>query len=288
MISFGKVSTAMVTPFDSSGNIDFQKTTALVEYLIHNGSDSLVVAGTTGESPTLSSEEKIALIKHTAEIVKGRIPVIAGTGSNNTLASIDLTKKAEKAGADAIMLVAPYYNKPSQEGMYQHFKAIAEATSLPVMIYNVPGRTAVSIAPETVIRLAEISNIAAVKDASGNLEAISEIIENTPEDFQVYCGDDSLTLPVLAIGGTGIVSVASHLIGNEMQDMIQSFFIGDVKAAAASHRKLLPLMKQLFAAPSPAPVKTGLQIKGLDVGPVRLPLLPLTEIERQELTRLLK
>lgn len=288
MISFGKVSTAMVTPFDSSGNIDFQKTTALVEYLIHNGSDSLVVAGTTGESPTLSSEEKIALIKHTAEIVKGRIPVIAGTGSNNTLASIELTKKAEKAGADAIMLVAPYYNKPSQEGMYQHFKAIAEATSLPVMIYNVPGRTAVSIAPETVIRLAEISNIAAVKEASGNLEAISEIIENTPEDFQVYCGDDSLTLPVLAIGGTGIVSVASHLIGNEMQDMIQSFFIGDVKAAAASHRKLLPLMKQLFAAPSPAPVKTGLQIKGLDVGPVRLPLLPLTEIERQELTRLLK
>lgn len=286
-MSFGKVSTAMVTPFDKNGNIDFDKTSTLVEYLIQHGSDSLVVAGTTGESPTLSSEEKIALIKHVASEVNGRIPVIAGTGSNNTQASIELTIKAEQAGADAIMLVVPYYNKPSQEGIYQHFKSIAEKTSLPVMIYNVPGRTVASMSPETVIRLSEIPNIIAVKEASGNLDAIAEIIEKTPEGFAVYCGDDSLTLPVLSIGGTGIVSVASHVIGNDMQDMIQSFVMGDVRKAAAIHRKLLPIMNQLFAAPSPSPVKTALQIKGLDVGSVRLPLLPLTEKERNELSALI-
>ncbi|MFY4773940.1 4-hydroxy-tetrahydrodipicolinate synthase [Metabacillus sp. RGM 3146] len=286
-MSFGKVSTAMVTPFDKNGNIDFDKTSTLVEYLIQHGSDSLVVAGTTGESPTLSSEEKIALIKQVVSVVNGRIPVIAGTGSNNTQASIELTIKAEQAGADAIMLVVPYYNKPSQEGIYQHFKAIAEKTSLPVMVYNVPGRTAASMSPETVIRLSEIPNITAVKEASGNLDAIAEIIEKTPDSFLVYSGDDSLTLPVLSIGGTGIISVASHIIGNEMQDMIQTFVLGDVRKAAAIHRKLLPVMNQLFTAPSPSPVKTALQIKGLDVGSVRLPLLPLTEKERTELTALI-
>ncbi|MGM0919655.1 MAG: 4-hydroxy-tetrahydrodipicolinate synthase [Bacillota bacterium] len=287
MIDFGKISTAMVTPFDKNGNIDFAKTSQLVNFLIKNGSDSLVVAGTTGESPTLTSEEKIALFKHVVSEVNGRVPVIAGTGSNNTKASIGLTKKAEAAGVDAVMLVAPYYNKPNQEGLYMHFKTIAEATELPVMIYNVPGRTAVSISPDTIARLAELPNVVAVKEASGDLDAMSEIISKTPEDFALYSGDDGLTLPVLSIGGAGIVSVASHVIGNEMQEMITAFNAGENVRAGAIHRQLLPIMKQLFKAPNPAPVKTALQLKGLDVGPVRLPLVSLTETERNELTKVI-
>ncbi|NNU82636.1 4-hydroxy-tetrahydrodipicolinate synthase [Geobacillus sp. BMUD] len=287
MVQFGNIITAMVTPFDRKGNLDLAKTTELVNYLLDNGTDALVVAGTTGESPTLTTEEKIALFRHVVSVVNGRVPVIAGTGTNDTRASIELTKKAEEAGVDAVMLVAPYYNKPNQEGLYQHFKAIAESTSLPVMLYNVPGRTSVSLAPETVIRLSEVSNIVAVKEASGNLDAMAEIIERTPDDFLLYSGDDSLTLPVLAIGGAGVVSVASHIIGNEMQEMIRSFLAGDHQKAAALHRKWVPLMKGLFAAPSPVPVKTALQLRGLDVGSVRLPLVPLTEQERKDLSRLL-
>ncbi|MED5043039.1 4-hydroxy-tetrahydrodipicolinate synthase, partial [Geobacillus stearothermophilus] len=248
MVQFGNVVTAMVTPFDRKGNLDLAKTTELVNYLLDNGTDALVVAGTTGESPTLTTEEKVALFRHVVSVVNGRVPVIAGTGTNNTRASIELTKRAEEAGVDAVMLVAPYYNKPNQEGLYQHFKAIAESTPLPVMLYNVPGRTSVNLAPETVIRLAAIPNIVAVKEAGGNLEAMAEIIERTPDDFQLYSGDDSLTLPVLAIGGAGVVSVASHIIGNEMQQMIRAFQAGDHQAAAALHRKWLPLMKGLFAA----------------------------------------
>ncbi|HWO96894.1 MAG TPA: 4-hydroxy-tetrahydrodipicolinate synthase [Bacillus sp. (in: firmicutes)] len=288
MINFGKVSTAMVTPFDHKGNIDFAKTTKLVNYLIENGTDSLVVAGTTGESPTLSTEEKLALFRHVVEAADGRVPVVAGTGSNNTRSSIELTEKAEETGVDAIMLVAPYYNKPNQEGLYQHFKAVAESTSLPVMLYNVPGRAVTKIAAETIIRLSKLPNVVAVKEASGDLDAMTEIIANTDETFALYSGDDALALPVLAIGGAGIVSVASHIIGNEMQDMIAKFEKGDIAQAAKAHQKLLPIMNAMFAAPSPTPVKTALQLKGLDVGPVRLPLVPLTEQERAALTNVLQ
>ncbi|MGM0835511.1 MAG: 4-hydroxy-tetrahydrodipicolinate synthase [Bacillota bacterium] len=288
MINFGKVSTAMVTPFDNNGNIDFEKTTLLVNYLIKNGTDSLVVAGTTGESPTLSTEEKLALFSHIVEVTAGRIPVIAGTGSNNTRASIDLSKKAEEVGVDAIMLVAPYYNKPSQEGLYQHFKAIAAETSLPVMLYNIPGRSVVNMSVDTIVRLAEIENIVAVKEASGNLDAMTEIIANTPDEFLLYSGDDGLTLPVLSIGGNGVVSVASHVMGNDMQEMVQAFEAGEHAVAAKIHQTLLPVMKGLFSAPSPTPVKTALQLKGLDVGGVRLPLVPLSQEERETLTALLK
>ncbi|MEK5324609.1 4-hydroxy-tetrahydrodipicolinate synthase [Aeribacillus sp. FSL M8-0254] len=280
---FGRISTAMVTPFDNNGNIDFQKTEKLVEYLIHHGTDSIVVAGTTGESPTLTTEEKLALFKHVVSVVNKRVPVIAGTGTNNTRASIELTKKAEQTGVDAIMLVTPYYNKPNQEGIYQHFKEIAESTHLPVMLYNVPGRTSSSIAPETVIRLSEIDNIVAIKEASGDLDNMAKIIEKTPDDFALYTGDDSLTLPTLSIGGDGVISVASHVVGDEMQEMIQAFLSGDVEKAGSLHRRLLPLMKELFKAPNPVPVKAALQIKGLDVGPVRLPLVPLTTDERTSL-----
>ncbi|MBA2878638.1 4-hydroxy-tetrahydrodipicolinate synthase [Anoxybacillus ayderensis] len=288
MVQFGQIATAMVTPFDNKGNIDFAKTTQLVNYLIENGTDSLVVAGTTGESPTLTTEEKLALFRHVVEVVDGRVPVIAGTGSNNTRASIELTKKAEEIGVDAVMIVAPYYNKPNQEGIYQHYKAIAESTSLPVMVYNIPGRAVVNISVETIVRLSQIPNVVAVKDASGNLDAMTEIIAKTRDDFMLYSGDDGLTLPVLAIGGSGVVSVASHIIGNEMKEMIQAFMRGDNKEAAKLHQRLLPIMKALFAAPSPVPVKTALQMKGLDVGSVRLPLVPLTEQERLQLMHVLQ
>jgi 4-hydroxy-tetrahydrodipicolinate synthase len=229
MMNFGQVLTAMVTPFDQHGEVDFNAARTLVNYLIDNGSDGLVVSGTTGESPTLTTEEKVELFKLTVETAAGRVPVIAGTGSNNTRASISLTKLAEEAGVDGIMLVAPYYNKPSQEGMFQHFKAIAETTSLPVMLYNIPGRSVVNMSVETVVRLSEISNIVAIKEASGNLDAMAEIISLTSDDFTLYSGDDGLTLPVLAIGGAGVVSVASHIIGNEMQEMITQFKNGRVQ-----------------------------------------------------------
>ncbi|WP_137789618.1 4-hydroxy-tetrahydrodipicolinate synthase [Bacillus sp. E(2018)] len=283
-MNFGSISTAMVTPFDSKGNIDFGRTTKLVNHLINNGTDSLVVAGTTGESATLTTEEKIALFKHVVKVVDGRVPVVAGTGSNNTKASIDLSKKAEEIGVDAIMIVAPYYNKPSQEGIIAHYKAIANAVSLPIMAYNIPGRSVITFSVDTVLRLAEVPNIVALKDAGGNLDTMSEVIENTPDDFVVYSGDDGLTLPSLAIGSAGIVSVASHVIGNEMQTMIKAFRDGENKEAARIHRKLLPVMQELFKAPSPAPVKTALQVRGLDVGGVRLPLLPLNQSEREALS----
>ncbi|CAI9390782.1 4-hydroxy-tetrahydrodipicolinate synthase [Niallia sp. Sow4_A1] len=284
---FGRVSTAMITPFDAKGHIDFPKTTQLINHLIENGTDSLVVAGTTGESPTLSKQEKIALFKHVVKVVEKRVPIVAGTGSYNTYESIELTKQAELAGVDAVMVVGPYYNKPNQEGLFQHIKAVAESTKLPVMIYNIPGRSVVNIEPDTIIRLSEIENIVAVKEASGNLNNITKIIASTPDDFYVYSGDDGLTLPLLSVGGTGIISVASHIIGKEMKEMVNSFLAGNIEEASKMHQKLLPLMLALFKAPNPVPVKTALQLKGFDVGSVRLPLVPLTEEERKELAEFL-
>lgn len=286
-MNFGQIVTAMVTPFDENGEIDFQATRNLIDHLIANGTDSLVVSGTTGESPTLSVEEKVQLFRFTVEVVNGRVPVIAGTGSNNTRESIELTMLAEDVGVDAIMLVAPYYNNPCQEGMYQHFKTIAMATSLPIMLYNVPGRTVVNMSVETVIRLSEIQNIVAIKEASGDLSAMSEIIERTPEGFSLYSGDDALTIPVLSIGGTGVVSVSSHVLGNEMQSMIRNFKIGNTVEAAKAHRRLLPMMKALFAAPNPSPVKAALNLKGIPVGGVRLPMIPLNEEQQRALQQAL-
>lgn len=287
-MNFGQVLTAMVTPFDHNGEIDFNATKTLVDYLIANGTDGLVVAGTTGESPTLTTEEKIELFKCVVKAADGRVPVIAGTGSNNTKASISLTKLAEETGVDGIMLVAPYYNKPSQEGLYQHFKAIAESTSLPVMLYNIPGRSVVNISVETIVRLSEIPNVVSVKEASGDLDAMAEIISKTPSDFTLYSGDDGLTIPVLAIGGAGVVSVASHIIGNDMQEMINSFKNCDVQNAASAHRNLLPIMRALFTAPSPSPVKAALNLKGIHVGGVRLPLVPLNNEEQSALEKALQ
>lgn len=285
-MNIGNIGTAMVTPFSDKGTVDYEKTTNLVEHLIKNGSDSLIVAGTTGESPTLSFKEKVQLFKHVVEVTKGRVPVIAGTGSNNTEASITLTKEAEKAGVDGIMLVVPYYNKPNQAGLYEHFKAIANQTSLPIMLYNIPGRSAVNMSVDTIVKLSKIDNITTVKEASGDLAAMAEIIEKTADDFILYSGDDGLTLPVLSIGGKGVISVAAHVIGNEMQEMIQAFKNQDIYKAAKMHRTLLPKMKGMFIAPNPAPLKAALMIKGIDTGSVRLPLVPLTLSEMTELTTL--
>ncbi|SER10995.1 4-hydroxy-tetrahydrodipicolinate synthase [Gracilibacillus ureilyticus] len=284
-MNFGRVITAMVTPFDQNGKVDYPMTEQLINYLISNGTEGIVVAGTTGESPTLTWDEKINLIQFVVKIVNKRIPVIAGTGSNSTQASIDLSKQAERCGADAIMLVTPYYNKPSQQGMAAHFKAIANSTALPVMLYNIPGRSGVNLLPETIIELAETDNIVAVKEASGNLDAMAKIIRDTSSDFSLYSGDDSLTLPILAIGGKGVVSVSSHIVGNEMNEMISAFQQGRVSDAAVLHQQLLPTMQALFTAPNPSPVKAALGLIGLNVGSVRLPLLPLSEEEIHSLEK---
>lgn len=283
-----EIITAMTTPFDREGNIDFPATKELIEHLIENGTDAIVVAGTTGESPTLSQEEKIALFQFAVQEVNGRISVIAGTGTNNTRESIELTREAEKCGVDGLMLVAPYYNRPSQEGLYEHFKAIAAATSLPIMLYNVPGRTSCNIEIETVIRLSKIDNIVSIKEASADLSAMAEIIRQTDDDFLLYSGDDSLTLPVLAIGGVGVVSVSAHIVGNEMKQMVRAFKEGNVTEAEQLNEQLIEIFNALFIAPNPTPVKAALNMKGIHVGDVRLPLVPLNEMEQQELHNVLQ
>ncbi|WP_342512548.1 4-hydroxy-tetrahydrodipicolinate synthase [Sporosarcina sp. FSL K6-1522] len=274
-MELGRVSTAMVTPFSATGDIDYDKTEKLIEHLIANGSDSLVVCGTTGESPTLSVEEKEALFTFAIQTVNKRIPVIAGTGTFSTKETVKLTKMAERVGADGIMLVAPYYNKPDQKGMYAHFAHVAGETSLPVMLYNIPGRSAVNMLPETLIALSKIKNIRAVKEASGSLDQMVDIISGTDDGFSVYSGDDALTLPTLAIGGKGIVSVTSHVAGNEMQQMIAAFNEGRTEQAGAMHRALLPLFHAIFSAPNPVMVKYALEKLGVETGGVRLPLIGL-------------
>lgn len=281
-MQIGRVSTAMVTPFLPDGSIHFEMVAKLIEHLIATGTDSIVVCGTTGESPTLTNQEKVDLIRFTVESVNHRIPVFAGTGSNSTRASIELTKLAEDAGVDGIMLVTPYYNKPDQRGMYEHFSQIASETKLPVLLYNIPGRSVVNMLPETVLALSKIANIQAIKEAGGNLEQMSDIISECPDDFAVYSGDDGLTLPLLSIGGVGIVSVVSHVVGEDMQKLITAFEEGRHKDAATIHHAMLPLIRAMFAKPNPVPVKYALTKLGLDVGSVRLPLVDMTNEEKQE------
>ena len=285
---FGRVLTAMVTPFNDAGEIDYAQAAALAKRLADSGSDGIVVAGTTGESPTLSDEEKIRLVRTVKEAVAGRAMVVAGTGTYDTKHSIHLTKEAARAGADGILLVNPYYNRPSQDGLYAHFRTIAESTSLPCMLYNIPGRTGVNTTPETIAKLAEIPTIAAVKEASGNLDQASEIRRRTPDDFQIYSGDDSLTLPILAVGGAGVVSVASHLVGRDIQDMVRAYANGDVRKALQIHVRLFPLFKVLFITTNPVPVKAALNLSGFRVGKPRLPLVEATPKEKEQIQTVLK
>jgi 4-hydroxy-tetrahydrodipicolinate synthase len=290
-MEFGRLITAMVTPFDADGHIDWQTTGRLIDYLIEDQqSDSLVVSGTTGESPTLSDEEKLELFRFAVKHANGRCKIIAGTGSNNTAHSIHLTKEAEAAGVDAVLLVAPYYNRPNQEGLFQHFKAIAEATALPIILYNVEGRTGVNISVETTLRLAQIGNIVATKDCAST-DQLTQIISGAPADFKVYTGDDSATLPALAIGGYGTISVASHIIGAEMKELIQSYTSGNVQEAARINGRLFPIFKGLFQCPHPVPnpvaVKYALGLKAFSVGGVRLPLVTVNEAEAAFLRNLL-
>lgn len=287
-LDLGRVITAMVTPFDEKGELNLAQARKLARHLVDNGSDGLVVSGTTGESPTLSREEKVELFRAVVDEIGGRAVVVAGTGSYNTQESIALSRAAEGAGADALLLVCPYYNKPSQDGLYRHFRAIAESTALPVILYNIPGRTGVNLLPATVARLAEIPNIVAIKEASGSLEQVTEIIRRVPENFAVYSGDDAMTLPILAVGGRGIVSVVSHLVGPRLAEMVNAFRSGNVVLAAKLHRELFPLMKGMFIATNPVPVKAALNLLGFNVGPPRLPLVEATEPEKETLRGLLK
>jgi 4-hydroxy-tetrahydrodipicolinate synthase len=263
----------MVTPFDEHGGVNYTIAEKLAAYLADNGSDALVVCGTTGESPTLSWDEEHDLFQVVQRAVAGKAKVIAGTGSNSTQEAISATRKAAEMGLDGSLQVVPYYNKPPQSGLYQHFKAIAESTpDLPIMLYNIPGRTGQNLLPETVIRLAKLSNIVAIKEASGNLEQASQIRRETPPGFMMYSGDDALTMPLLAIGGAGVVSVASHLVGPQLQQMIQAFESGQPSAAIQLHLQLFPLFKALFLTTNPIPVKAALRLKGWQVGATRLPL----------------
>lgn len=277
-MDFGRILTAMITPFNEDGSVDYAGAKKLAQYLVTNGSDALVVSGTTGESPTLTKDEKMQLFSNIKEAVN--VPVIAGASSNDTASSIEFAKEAAKI-ADVLLLVVPYYNKPSQEGLYLHFKAIAEAVDKPCLLYNVPGRTGRNLEAETVARLAEIPNIAGVKEAGGDLGQAAKIKSLCPR-LRLYSGDDALTLPMYAIGGDGVISVASHLVGNRMQRMLNSFESGNVERAAKIHRELLPIFNGLFITSNPIPVKYLMHHLGLiDNLVYRLPLTPPTQKERE-------
>jgi 4-hydroxy-tetrahydrodipicolinate synthase len=274
VIDFGRVLTAMITPFREDGHLDYDLAERLADYLVEHGSDTLVVCGTTGESPTLTWDEEYKLFQVVQSAIAGKGKIIAGTGSNSTSEAIAATRKAAELGLDGSLQVVPYYNKPPQEGIYQHFRAIAQAIpEMPLMIYNIPGRTGQNLQPEWIAKLAEEPNIVAVKEASGSLEQASQIRRMTPPEFSIYSGDDSLTLPVLAVGGRGVVSVASHLVGDRLQTMIQSFEQGHVQKATQLHLELLPLFKALFVTTNPIPVKAALTLRGWAVGACRLPLV---------------
>ena len=273
MNRLGRLLTAMVTPFDAQGEVDYQQARSLAISLLDSGSDGVVISGTTGESPTLSKEEKLRLFAETKSALAKRGIVVAGTGSYNTRESQALTKEAEKVGVDACLLVVPYYNRPTQQGLLEHFKAIAQSTTLPCILYNVPSRTVTSLAADTVVKLSHIDNIVGVKEASGNLGQIAEIIHRTGDDFSVYSGNDSDTFPILALGGYGVISVASHLIGIQIKDMMEKFLNGKTQEAASIHRHLLPLVNALFIVSNPMPVKWALNYIGFPVGKPRLPLI---------------
>lgn len=280
----GEIITAMVTPFKKDLSIDYPSLEKLVNHLINTGSDAILVAGTTGETPTLSHDEEYEMFRFVKKTVDGRVKIIMGAGSNSTETAVNSSIKAKELGADAILSVVPYYNKPSQKGMYVHFSEVAKSVDLPVILYNIPGRTGVNMQPLTIARLAdEHKNIAAVKQSNSDLDLISDIKSLCPDDFAIYSGDDSLTIPMMSLGAHGVISVASHLVGNDMKKMINSFKSGKVQDALDIHIKLYPLFRKLFMAPNPVPVKAALKYAGIIEEFVRKPLVVLDDEEKQQL-----
>lgn len=288
MEKFGRLLTAMITPFDAEGKVAYVQAKKLAEALFDSGSDGLVVSGTTGECPTLTRDEKLRLFAEIKSAVGNRGTIIAGTGNYSTTESIELTKEAEKTGVDGCLMVVPYYNRPTQDGLYEHFKAIAEATSLPCIIYNVPSRTVTNLTAETCIKLSHIDNVVGVKEASANLEQIAKIIQGAKKGFLVYSGNDGDTFPILCLGGYGVISVISHLIGFQFKQMISDCTQGKIEKAAAAHRNLLPLVSAMFVVANPIPIKYALNHLGFSVGKPRLPLTEPDEKSKAVIEQTLK
>ena len=287
MTDIGRLLTAMATPFDPQERVDFAQAARLATALLDSGSDGVVVSGTTGESPTLTMEEKLRLFSEVKGAVGDRGAVIAGTGTYDTAESIELSKEAEMEGVDGLLLVVPYYNRPPQDGLYQHFKAIAQSVHIPCILYNVTSRTSLNMRHETTLRLSRIENIVGVKEAGSDMDQIARIIDGAGEDFQVWSGNDNETFYIMAMGGYGVVSVASHLVGNQIKHMMGLLLEGDVEGAAGEHRRLLPLFKALFVTSNPIPLKYALNKIGFDVGHPRLPLVPPDEKSAAQLDEVL-
>ncbi|MCK4863281.1 MAG: 4-hydroxy-tetrahydrodipicolinate synthase [Dehalococcoidales bacterium] len=273
MKKLGRFLTAMVTPFKENGEVDYEQAKKLALALLDSGSDGLVVAATTGEAPTLSWEEELRLFTEVKSVVGDRGTIVAYTGSNSTSEAVEATQGAEKIGVDACLSVVPYYNKPTQEGIYQHFKAVAECTSLPIIMYNIPGRVIVNMTPDTIVRLSRIDNIVGVKEANGNMEHVAQVISNAAEGFNVWSGNDNDTFLIMTLGGYGVIGVVTHLVGKQVRKMMECVLDNNVKEAAVIHRHLVPLVNVLFIQPNPGPVKYALNHVGMQVGAPRLPLL---------------
>lgn len=287
---FGRLLTAMVTPFNADGSINYEAGADFAEWLLANGSDGLVVEGSTGEAATMDMDEKIKFMQTIVARVNGRAKIVAGAGTNCTASTIDLVKKMEACGVDGVLVVGPYYNKPTQEGYYQHFAAVAKATKLPIIVYNVPGRTGGNIAPETVARLAaDFSNIVAIKEAAGNVAQTAELYRVLPEDFSIYSGDDGLILPFLSVGACGLISVLANVNGNILQQLMQAYSEGRVKDAADLNKVMVPLAKAMFIESNPIPIKAAVtKVAGINAGAPRLPLTPISAAAEAKLDAALK
>jgi 4-hydroxy-tetrahydrodipicolinate synthase len=277
MKQLGRLLTAMVTPFDKKGEVNYEQAKKLAVALLDSGSDGVVVAATTGESPTLVREEEVHLFTEVKSALGGRGSLIAYTGSNSTAEAVAATRAAEKVGVDACLSVVPYYNKPTQEGIYQHFKTIAESTSLPIIMYNIPGRVVIKMSLETIVRLSRIDNIVGVKEASGDMGLVAQTLDNAGEDFSIWSGNDNDTFHIMALGGYGTIGVATHLVGKQIKQMMDNILNSKIAEAAAIHRRLLPLVDALFIETSPAPIKYALNHLGFNVGKPRLPLVEVSE-----------
>ena len=279
---------AIVTPFNADGSINFEKLGELIEYHIENKTDAIIVCGTTGEAATMPDAEHLSVVEYAVKKAAGRIPIIAGTGSNDTAHGINLSKEAERLGADALLLVTPYYNKATQKGLILHYTAIANAVSIPIILYSVPSRTGVNITPETLKKLSEIENIVAVKEASGNISQVAKIAQLCGDNLAIYSGDDNMTVPIMSLGGKGVISVIANIMPKETHDLTQKFLDGDLKGSLELQLKMLDIMDSMFVEVNPIPVKTAMNVLGFEVGPLRMPMCEMEESNLEKLKRILK